>query len=79
MNLPLSGQSAAKKKDIRFMAAKEERRGAVNPRSPGGAEASTARCTVPRGAARAGLTEGAERSLGFARKRMSESLFWGNR
>jgi hypothetical protein len=48
-------------------------RGAVNPRSPRGARKRARRAWfAPRGAAQAGLTEGAERSLEFARKRMSK-------
>ncbi len=50
-------------------------RGAVNSRSPRGARKRARRvCFAPRAAARAGLTEGAERSLEFARKRMSKEL-----
>jgi hypothetical protein len=41
------------------------------PKPVRGAEASTA-AVMPRGAAQAGLTEGAERSLKFAWKRMSK-------
>jgi hypothetical protein len=55
------------------MAGEKRRREALSiPEARRGAEASTARTSAPRGAAQAGLTEGAERSLQSARKRMSE-------
>ena len=70
LDLPLFSPGGLKK-DICFIAANlgVERR-CPSPKPVRGAEASTA-CSSPRGAAQAGWTEGAERSLEFARKRMS--------
>jgi len=67
---PFSALVGQKKTFVSWLA-KEERRGALSiPGARRGAEASTTRTFAPRGAAQAGLTEGAERSLEFARKRM---------
>jgi hypothetical protein len=65
------------KKDIRFITGEfgAERRCQL-PTPASGAEASTA-VFMPRGAAQAELTEGAERSLEFAGKRMSNR--WSSR
>ena len=69
---PFSALVGQKKTFVSWLA-KEERREALSiPEARRGAEASTARTIAPRGAAQAGLTEGAERSLEFARKRMSK-------
>ena len=73
MDLPPSGRSAAKKKTfVSWRRRKSGERRCQSPKPERGAEASTACLITPRGAAQAGLTEGAERSLEFARKRMSK-------
>jgi hypothetical protein len=72
VNLSVFGPDGAKKGHS-FHAGRKERSEALSiPGAPqGGAEASTARKFAARGAAQAGWTEGAERSLEFAWKRMS--------
>jgi len=71
VDLPVFGPGGPKK-DIRFMTGEKERSQALSiPESPQGRGSEHGAQVVPRGAAQAGLTEGAERSLEFAGKRMS--------
>ena len=73
LNLPVFGPSGPKK-DIRFIAAKRgEVRRCQSPKPEGARKRARRASFAPRGAAQAGLTEGAELSLEFARKRMSKT------
>ncbi len=70
--MPFFSPGRAKKRHSFHSGESGAERRCPSPKPARGAEASTARTIAPRGAAQAGLTEGAERSLEFARKRMSK-------
>jgi hypothetical protein len=73
VDLPVFGPGGAKR-DIRFMSGEKECSEALSiPKARKGRGSEHGGFFAPRGAAQAGWTEGAERSLEFAWKRMSNA------